>query len=75
VGASTPYNVILMQRDMWTAQDAEVQAQALYVLARVQLDWATGMTLDHNNVQLNEAQAGHVARPSEIPPTVDKNGR
>jgi outer membrane protein len=73
VGASTPYNVILMQRDMWQAQDAEVQAQALYILARVQLDWATGMTLDHNNVQMNEAQAGHVSRRSEIPPTVERN--
>jgi outer membrane protein TolC len=73
VGASTPYNVILMQRDMWQAQDAEVQAQALYILARTQLDWATGMTLDHNNVQMNEAQAGHVTRRSEIPVTIEKN--
>src|SRR5271154_2120610 len=45
VGASTPYNVILMQRDMWQAQDAEVQAEATYILSRTQLEWATGMTL------------------------------
>jgi len=63
VGASTPYNVILMQRDMWAAQDAEVQAQALYILARVQLEWATGQTLEKNNVQIDEAKAGHVSRP------------
>ena len=68
VGASTPYNVILMQRDMWAAEDAEVQAQALYVLARVQLEWSTGMTLESQNVQLDEAKSGHVSRaPSAVP--------
>jgi outer membrane protein TolC len=69
VGASTPYNVILMQRDLWQAEDAEVQAQAAYALARVQLDWATGMTLQKNNVVLDEAKAGRVSRaPDAIPP-------
>lgn len=63
VGASTPYNVILMQRDMWAAQDAEVQAQATYVLSRVQLAFATGTTLEGYGVQIDEAKAGHVARP------------
>ncbi|HLW75703.1 MAG TPA: TolC family protein [Bryobacteraceae bacterium] len=68
VGASTPYNVILMQRDMWAAQDAEVQAQALYIQSRVQLDWAIGATLEKNNVQIDEAKAGHVSRaPTAIP--------
>ncbi len=71
VGASTPYNVILMQRDMWAAQDAEVQAQALYILARVQLDWAVGATLEKNHVVLDEAKAGRVTRdPDKIPDTV-----
>ncbi len=63
VGASTPYNVILMQRDMWAAEDAEVQAQALYVQAKVQLAWATGTTLESQNVQIDEAKSGHVSRP------------
>ncbi len=69
VGASTPYNVILMQRDLWNAEDAEVQAEAAYALARTQLDWATGMTLQKNNVQMDEARAGRVSRaPDAIPP-------
>ena len=69
VGASTPYNVILMQRDMWAAQDAEVQAEAAYILSRVQLDWATGTTLDKNSVKIDEAKAGVVSRPpDQIPP-------
>jgi outer membrane protein len=63
VGASTPYNVILMQRDMWAAQDAEVQAEATYVLSRVQLAFATGTTLETYGVQIDEAKTGHVARP------------
>jgi outer membrane protein TolC len=69
VGASTPYNVILMQRDLWQAEDAEVQAQAAYALARTQLDWATGMTLQKNNVVLDEAKAGRISRAADaIPP-------
>jgi outer membrane protein len=72
VGASTPYNVILMQRDLWAAQDAEVQAEATYILARTQLDWATGTTLQKNNVEMDEAKAGHVARTSTTaPPAAD----
>lgn len=67
VGASTPYNVILMQRDMWAAEDAEVQAEALYVLSRVQLAFATGTTLESYNVQFDEAKSGHVNRSSALP--------
>jgi outer membrane protein len=69
VGASTPYNVILMQRDMWAAQDAEVQAQATYILAKVQLDWSVGETLERSNVVLDEAKTGHVSKPADaLPP-------
>jgi outer membrane protein TolC len=69
VGASTPYNVILMQRDMWAAQDAEVLAEETYIIARVQLDWATGATLEKNNVHIDEAKAGLVSRPADqLPP-------
>jgi outer membrane protein len=63
VGASTPYNVILMQRDMWAAQNAEVQTQALYILAKVQLAYATGVTLQTYDIQIDEAKSGHVSRP------------
>ena len=68
VGASTPYNVILMQRDMWAAQDAEVQAEANYILSRTQLEWATGMTLQNHDVLLDEAKTGHVTRPPNAIP-------
>jgi hypothetical protein len=68
VGASTPYSVILMQRGMWPSQDAEVQAQALYLPARVRLDRPTGSTLDDDNIQTNEAQAGRLIRRSDSLP-------
>jgi outer membrane protein TolC len=73
VGASTPYNVILIQRDMWTAEDAEVQAQAAYALARTQLDWATGVILEKNNVVMDEAKAGRVSRAPDAVPPVNNN--
>src|SRR5581483_8609816 len=37
-GLSTSYNVVLIQRDLFTAQLAEVQANAAYAKARVTLD-------------------------------------
>jgi len=71
VGASTPYNVILQERDLETAADAEVQAQATYILARNQLDYAVGRTLDVNHVELDEAKTGRVNRaPSAVPELV-----
>jgi len=75
VGASTPYNVILMQRDMWQAEDAEVQAEAGYALARTQLDWATGMILQKNNVVMDEAKAGRVSRAPDALPPINNNQR
>jgi outer membrane protein TolC len=73
VGASTPYNVILVQRDLATAAGAEVQAQAAYALAHVQLDLATGKILDNNHVEFDEAKAGRVSRPPSALPALDPN--
>ena len=70
VGASTPYNVILTQRDLSTAAGNEVLAQAQYALARIQLDVATGMTLQNNNVEIEEAKEGRVSRPSSTLPVL-----
>jgi len=68
LGATTVYQVIQDQRDLTTAAAAEVTAQAAYAGARVQLDVATGATLANNNVELDEAKAGHVARAPNTPP-------
>lgn len=65
VGISTSYNVVLRQRDLVTAQYAEVQALGAYAKALVAIDQATGTTLDRNGIQLNDALSGTVTdRPT-----------
>ncbi len=60
VGLSTPYNVILAQRDVFTARVAEVQARDTYAKARVTLDQAMGSTLEAGHVDLDDAIRGFV---------------
>jgi outer membrane protein len=68
LGASTIYNQILAERDLVTAQSNLVTAEAAYARAKVELDRATGQILYNNNVSLDEASKGLVARPpSPIP--------
>ncbi len=63
LGASTSYNVILIQRDLLTALGNEVTAESNYVKARANLDFATGRILEVNKVDVGEALKGQVARP------------
>ncbi len=68
LGASTIFNVILIQRDLATAQATEVAAADAYAKAVVELDRATGQTLSRNNISIAEAFQGTVSRaPSPIP--------
>jgi outer membrane protein len=61
VGVSTVYNVILAQRDVFTARLAEVQARDAYAKATVSLDQAMGTTLENNHVTLQEALNGSLS--------------
>lgn len=68
LGASTIYNVILVQRDLAQAQSADVAALSAYSKARVELDRATGETLRSNSISLEEAFRGQVKRaPAQLP--------
>jgi outer membrane protein len=67
LGASTVFLVIQAQRDLSTAQGTEIQALANYSHAKVSFDQAIGSTLSKNNISLDEAKRGLVARPSAIP--------
>ena len=69
LGASTIFNVILVQRDLAAAQSAEVAALSNYSKARVQLDFATAQTLTNNNVSIAEAFQGQISRPPSPIPT------
>jgi outer membrane protein len=57
-GLSTSYNVILVERDLFAAQLAEVQAQDVYAKAKVALDQAMGVTLNTHHINLDEALKG-----------------
>jgi outer membrane protein TolC len=61
-GVSTSYNVILRQRDLTTAQYAEVQAVDAYSKALVEMDRSIGATLDRNGIQFDDAVTGTVTK-------------
>jgi outer membrane protein TolC len=67
LGASTTYNVVQQQRDLVAAQSTEVAALVAYSNARIALDQTLGTTLKTNNVSIDEATSGHVARASSLP--------
>ncbi len=68
LGASTIFNVILVQRDLATAQTNEVTASGSYKKAQVELARATGQTLQSNSISVDEAFRGIVSRPpSRLP--------
>ena len=66
-GESTIPVVVAAQRDLAFDQTAEVQAMANYTHAKIAFDQAVGQTLDINNISMQEAVAGQVARESMIP--------
>ena len=63
LGASTIYNVILIQRDLLTALGNEVTAESTYINARNNLDFVTGQILAVNKIDMDEAHKGRVSRP------------
>ena len=58
VGVSTEYDVILRERDLLTAQEADVAAAAGYAKALVDLQRATGATLEQNGIGIVDALSG-----------------
>jgi outer membrane protein TolC len=58
LGASTPYNVTQQQRDLVTAQSAEMSALVSYSTARIALDRTLGTTLEANHVSIAQARLG-----------------
>ena len=66
-GLSTSYNVVLKERDLVTAQYAEVQAADAYAKALVAMDQSMGITLDRNHIELNEAVTGTITEKPAAP--------
>jgi outer membrane protein len=67
LGASTPYNVIVQQRDLTAAQSSELAARVTYQSARISLDQTTGTTLEVNHVSLTDVKSGKIPQPSVLP--------
>jgi outer membrane protein len=60
VGVSTAYDVILRERDLVSARQADVTASAGYAKALVEFERATGTALEQNGIALSDAQYGHL---------------
>jgi outer membrane protein TolC len=67
VRAGTLYQVVQDQRDVAAAASMLTEAMAMYTHARITLDLALGRTLEVNHIVIEEAQSGHVSRPSTLP--------
>ncbi len=67
LGASTPYNVILQQRDLTTAHSNEIAAAIAYSTAKIGLDQSLGSTLEANHISIDDARSGKVSRASSLP--------
>jgi hypothetical protein len=53
------------QRDLALAELDLVTAMTVYEKARVELDRATGSTLEHNGIEIQDALRGAVANPAQ----------
>ena len=61
LGAGSSYQTLSAQRDLALAELDLVTAMTIFEKAKVELDRATGATLEHNGIQLQNAVTGTVA--------------
>lgn len=70
-GISTPYDVVLRDRDFVSSRQAEIATLAAYAKALVEMDRSTGVLLQRNNIELEDAHLGVVTHlPSPPRPRV-----
>ncbi|MFL6445829.1 MAG: TolC family protein [Candidatus Sulfotelmatobacter sp.] len=62
LGADSSYQTLSAQRDLALAQLDLVNAMTIYAKAKVELDRATGTTLEHNGILIQDAIAGAVSQ-------------
>jgi len=72
LGSSSFLDVLVVQRDTVTRQQAEVNALSQYLHARINLETVTGRILEDNSVDMTEALQGQVARQPDLIPPVTK---
>jgi outer membrane protein TolC len=57
-GISTPYRVMMAQRDLVAAESADVQARVNYAKSLVAYQVAIGSLLEHNRIDADAALRG-----------------
>ena len=60
-GASTSYQVILLERDYVAARQAEVAAMASYARAIIEMDRTRGITLERNSIKYSDVLDGNMS--------------
>ncbi|MGA2591782.1 MAG: TolC family protein [Bryobacteraceae bacterium] len=75
LGATVSFQVVQDQRDLATAQSAEVQSMANYTHARISLDQALGATLEVNRISVDEALHGRLSQTSTLPAELPREER
>ncbi len=66
-GTSTTTLVLQTQSALATAESTLMSAMAAYEKSRVELDRATGVTLDHAGISIDDAAKGQVTRLPNVP--------
>jgi outer membrane protein len=69
LGSSTSYQVVLRSRDLTTAQNTALRAEATLAEAYVNFNQAMGRTLEVNNIQVSDLITGGSGRVPLIPGT------
>jgi outer membrane protein TolC len=64
LGAGSTYQTMTAQRDLSIAELDMVTAMTTYEKAKVELDRATGSTLEHNGIRVQDAENGTIATQS-----------
>ena len=63
LGAGSTYQTMTAQRDLALAELDLVTAKTVYEKARVEVDRATGVTLEHNGIEIQDAIKGTISDP------------
>ncbi len=69
-GVSTSYQVILRERDLIAARQADVVAVVGYSKAMVEMERATGATLERNGIEYSDALSGTITKMPVTPFTL-----
>src|SRR5262249_38886370 len=67
LGAGSTYQTMTAQRDLALARFDLVTARTVYEKAKVEVDRATGSTLEHNGIEIQDAIKGTINGPIGAP--------